>query len=92
MQVFSVVNSDICSSFSLSISGIRKKDAFWTSPISFVSSANCALLCGSKVDFVDIDLKTFNISIEMLEKNFLILKKIRFTKNNYARPFIWKSM
>ena len=52
--------------------GLGKKDTFWTSPISFVSSANCALLCGSKIDFVDIDSKTFNISMEMLEKNFLI--------------------
>ena len=31
------------------------KDLFWTSPISFVASANCALYCGAEVDFVDID-------------------------------------
>ena len=55
--------------------GLGKKDTFWTSPISFVSSANCALLCGSKIDFVDIDSKTFNISMEMLEKKFSNIKK-----------------
>lgn len=37
-------------------------DEVWTSPISFVASANCALYCGARVDFVDIDAKTFNMS------------------------------
>jgi len=36
-------------------------DYLWTSPISFVASANCALYCGAKVDFVDIDPKTYNM-------------------------------
>jgi len=39
----------------------------WTSPISFVASANCALYCGATVDFVDIDEISHNISIEALE-------------------------
>jgi UDP-4-amino-4,6-dideoxy-N-acetyl-beta-L-altrosamine transaminase len=34
----------------------------WTSPISFVASANCALYCGAEIDFVDIDSETFNMS------------------------------
>ena len=34
---------------------LNKNDLLWTSPISFVASANCALYCGAKVDFVDID-------------------------------------
>lgn len=38
----------------------------WTSPISFVASANCALYCGAKVDFVDIDPVTRNMSVEAL--------------------------
>lgn len=42
------------------------EDWLWTSPISFVASANCALYCGAKVDFVDIDPRTFNMSIEAL--------------------------
>ena len=34
--------------------GLKKNDIVWTSPNSFVASANCALYCGAKVDFVDI--------------------------------------
>jgi len=43
-------------------------DRFWTSPISFVASANCGLFCGASVDFVDIDPHTFNICPEKLEQ------------------------
>lgn len=39
-------------------------DIVWTSPNTFVASSNAALYCGAKVDFVDIDPKTYNISIE----------------------------
>ena len=42
-------------------------DVVWTSPISFVASANCALYCGAQVDFIDID-ETYNISIEALKQ------------------------
>ena len=55
--------------------GLKKKDYLWTSPISFVASANCALYCGAKVDFVDIDLKTYNISVVELEKKLIKAKK-----------------
>ena len=41
-------------------------DLLWTSPITFAASANCGLYCGAKVDFVDIDPMTYNISIERL--------------------------
>ena len=41
-------------------------DLVWTSPISFVASANCALYCGADVDFVDIDRATYNLSVERL--------------------------
>jgi UDP-4-amino-4,6-dideoxy-N-acetyl-beta-L-altrosamine transaminase len=41
-------------------------DLLWTSPITFVASANAALYCGAEVDFVDIDPKTYNISVERL--------------------------
>lgn len=36
-------------------------DALWTTPVTFVASANCALYCGAKVDFIDIDPKTYNL-------------------------------
>lgn len=41
-------------------------DRVWTSPNSFVASANCARYCGAEVDFVDIDPLTYNISTEIL--------------------------
>ena len=47
--------------------GLKKNDWLWTSPITFVASANCGLYCGAKIDFVDIDSNTWNISIEKLE-------------------------
>lgn len=43
-------------------------DWLWTSPITFVASANCALYCGARVDFVDIDPRTYNLSVEALEE------------------------
>lgn len=42
-------------------------DRLWTSPITFVASANCALYCGAKVDFVDIDSRTYNMDPDALE-------------------------
>ena len=50
---------------------IKKGDLVWTSPISFVASANCVLYCGADIDFVDIDPKTFNISVQHLEEKLL---------------------
>ncbi|HJS11073.1 UDP-4-amino-4,6-dideoxy-N-acetyl-beta-L-altrosamine transaminase [Sphingopyxis sp.] len=41
-------------------------DRLWTSPISFTASANCGLYCGATVDFVDIDPKTRNMSVDAL--------------------------
>lgn len=46
--------------------GVGPGDWVWTSPITFVASANCALYCGAWVDFVDIDPRTYNLSVERL--------------------------
>ncbi len=46
---------------------VGKGDIVWTTPITFVASANCALYCGATVDFVDIDPRTYNLSIQSLE-------------------------
>ena len=54
---------------------LGKGDYFWTSPNSFVASANCGLYCGAKVDFVDIDEKTYNMSVVELEKKLIQAKK-----------------
>ena len=51
-------------------------------PCSFVSSANCALMCGAKVDFVDINPDTYNISIASLKK------KLKKAKLNNKLPKI----
>jgi UDP-4-amino-4,6-dideoxy-N-acetyl-beta-L-altrosamine transaminase len=46
--------------------GVGPGDLVWTSPITFVASANCALYCGGQVDFVDIDPRTYNMSADAL--------------------------
>mgnify|MGYP003672397052 CR=1 FL=1 len=48
--------------------GLGPGDWLWTSPISFVASANCGLYCGAQVDFVDIDPKSFNMCPEALAR------------------------
>jgi UDP-4-amino-4,6-dideoxy-N-acetyl-beta-L-altrosamine transaminase len=47
--------------------GLKKNDILWTVPNTFVSSASCGLHCGAKIDFVDIDEQTNNISIDKLK-------------------------
>ena len=51
--------------------GVGPGDWVWTSPITFVASANCALYCGAQVDFVDIDSRTYNLSVERLEEKLV---------------------
>ena len=55
--------------------GVGKGDSVWTTPITFVASANCALYCGATVDFVDIDPRTYNISIERLAEKLDLAEK-----------------
>ena len=50
---------------------VSKGDLVWTSPITFVASANCALYCGADVDFVDIDPSTYNMSVKVLEEKLM---------------------
>lgn len=54
--------------------GLKKNDTVWTSPNSFVASANCALYCGANIDFVDIDPKTYNLCADALEEKLLTAK------------------
>jgi UDP-4-amino-4,6-dideoxy-N-acetyl-beta-L-altrosamine transaminase len=56
--------------------GVGKGDVVWTSPITFVASANCALYCGATVDFVDIDPRTYNLSVEQLAEKLITAKEI----------------
>tara|TARA_B100000214_G_scaffold335894_1_gene279467 strand:+ start:1614 stop:2774 length:1161 start_codon:yes stop_codon:yes gene_type:complete len=48
--------------------GLDEGDWLWTSPVTFVASANCGLYCGAKVDFVDIDPRTYNLCPDALER------------------------
>jgi UDP-4-amino-4,6-dideoxy-N-acetyl-beta-L-altrosamine transaminase len=50
-------------------------DLLWTSPISFLASANCARYCGADVDFVDIDPSTFNMSPDALEAKLIVAER-----------------
>jgi UDP-4-amino-4,6-dideoxy-N-acetyl-beta-L-altrosamine transaminase len=49
-------------------------DIVWTTPISFVASANCALYCGASIDFVDIDLASGNLSVKALTDKLINAK------------------
>jgi UDP-4-amino-4,6-dideoxy-N-acetyl-beta-L-altrosamine transaminase len=57
---------------------LGKDDIVWTSPISFVASANCALYCQAIIDFVDIDINSGNISIDSLKAK---LKQAKLTRS-----------
>nr|AAD45657.1 FlmB [Aeromonas caviae] len=51
--------------------GLGPGDFLWTSPVTFVASANCGLYCGAKVDFVHIDPDTYNLCPKQLEKKLI---------------------
>jgi UDP-4-amino-4,6-dideoxy-N-acetyl-beta-L-altrosamine transaminase len=60
--------------------GLKKNDYAWTTPNTFVSSANCIINCGAKVDFVDIDKDSFNIDIDLLEQKLKKTPKKKIPK------------
>ena len=83
-KISSYVNSNYCVALNSATSalhatcvglGLQKGDNLWTSPISFVASANCGLYCGAEVDFIDINLDDYSISIKKLEEKLIIAKK-----------------
>ena len=55
--------------------GLQSGDLLWTTPITFVASANCARYCGADVDFVDIDPATGNMSPAALKEKFITAEK-----------------
>jgi len=55
--------------------GVGKGDSVWTTPITFVASANCALYCGATVDFVDIDPRTYNLNVDCLAEKLALAEK-----------------
>ena len=54
--------------------GLGEDDILWTSPNTFVASANCGLYCGASVDFVDVDPKTYNMCADKLEQKLIQAK------------------
>ena len=50
-------------------------DWLWTTPNTFVASANCALYCGAQVDFVDTDPRTYNLCPAKLEEKLIQAEK-----------------
>ena len=55
--------------------GLGRGDWLWTSPITFVASANCGLYCGAQVDFVDIDPRTYNLCPQALESKLVAAER-----------------
>jgi dTDP-4-amino-4,6-dideoxygalactose transaminase len=54
---------------------VGEGDLVWTSPITFVASANCARYCGAEVDFVDIDPRTFNLCAQALAEKLAVAEQ-----------------
>ncbi len=55
--------------------GVGPGDRVWTTPNTFVASANCALYCGAEVDFVDIDPRTWNMCVDRLADKLELAKQ-----------------
>ena len=77
--------------------GLKKGDLFWTVPNTFVASANAGLLCGAKVDFIDIDPETNNICMDKLKHKLNKAKKkpkliipVHFAGLPYDQKELWK--
>ena len=62
-----VTNATSALHISCLAAGLSESDYLWTSPITFTASANCGRYCGADIDFVDIDDKTYNMSVTVLE-------------------------
>lgn len=56
--------------------GLGPGDWLWTTPVTFVASANCGLYCGAQVDFVDIDPRTYNLCPLALEAKLVAAEKV----------------
>ena len=80
--------------------GLEPGDIVWTTPNTFVATANAALYCGATVDFVDIDSKTYNLSIDRLKEKLVQAKKdnklpklvvpVHFAGQSCEMKVIWK--
>ena len=71
-----VTNATAALHIACQAAGLGAGDVLWTSPVTFVASANCARYCGADVDFVDIDDKTYNMSVAVLEEKLKTTKRL----------------
>jgi UDP-4-amino-4,6-dideoxy-N-acetyl-beta-L-altrosamine transaminase len=55
--------------------GLGPGDTLWTSPNTFVASANCGLYCGASVDFIDIDPRIYNLCVKRLEEKLVVAQQ-----------------
>nr|MBA3656412.1 UDP-4-amino-4,6-dideoxy-N-acetyl-beta-L-altrosamine transaminase [Gemmatimonadaceae bacterium] len=55
--------------------GLKPGDYVWTTPVTFVATSNAALYCGAKIDFVDIDSRTYNLSVDALLEKLLVAER-----------------
>jgi len=55
--------------------GLGQGDWLWTTPVTFVASANCGLYCGAQIDFVDIDPRTYNLCLRALEAKLIAAER-----------------
>lgn len=72
---FAVANATCALHLAYLALGVGKGDTVWTSPNTFLSTANAALMCGADIDFVDICPKTYNMCIGKLEKKLIEAEK-----------------
>ena len=80
--------------------GIQKNDNVWTVPITFAASANCAINLGASIDFVDININTYNMDVDILEQKLIEAKKknklpklvipVHFSGQPTEQEQIWK--
>jgi dTDP-4-amino-4,6-dideoxygalactose transaminase len=66
--------------------GLGPGDWLWTSPITFVASSNCALYCGARVDFVDIDPRTYNLDPAAIEARITPRTRAIMPVHLYGHP------
>lgn len=70
-HAFAVSNGTVALHLAMLALDVGPGDIVWTTPNTFVASANCALYCGASVDFVDIDPRTYNMSVVELERKLV---------------------
>ena len=75
-QAVAVSNATVALHIACRALGLGPGDWLWTSPNTFVASANCALYCGARVDFVDVDPRSYNMDAGLLEHKLLEAQRL----------------